>query len=245
MNKDTKRTLLQFLGAILLIVVVIGGLVLLTKEGKTDDARRFKEEYEALNNTIRKSDGATYGTMTIDKENPIKYISAKEAIDVLESDSAIIYIGAPWCPWCRNAVPVLFELAKENNMDTIYYIELDDIKSNYEIENGQLKQTTKGTEDYYKLLDKLADHLNDYVLTDDQGKKYDTGEKRIYMPYVIAVYEGEIVGDKVGTVTLDEGQTKYDSLTEEQHKKLTKTYGELFDLAQGRDVGVCDDENCN
>ena len=58
------------------------------------------------------------------------------------------------------------------------------------------------------------------MITDDDGKKYDTGEKRIFMPYVIAVRDGEVVGDKVGTVTLNSGQNKYDSLTQEQVEQL-------------------------
>ena len=139
--------------------------MLLTKEGKVSDGQKFKEEYEALNNTVRKSDGQTYGTMNIPKDNPIKYTTAKEALEVLDSNSAIIYIGAPWCPWCRNAIPVLFDLAEKYEVENIYYIELDDIKSNYEVENGKLKQTSKGTDDYYALLDKLKDRLDDYVIT--------------------------------------------------------------------------------
>lgn len=239
MGKDTKKAIIEFTSAIVLIVVVITGLMFLTREKETNDGLKFKNEYEALNNTVRQSDGATYGTMDIDEDNPIKYVTAKEAIEVLESKNAIMYIGAPWCPWCRNAIPVLFELAKKYKVDTIYYLELDDIKSNYKIENGALVKTSVGTEDYYKLLDKLSDRLDDYIITEG-GKDYDTGEKRIYMPYVIAVRDGEIVKDKVGTVTLDDGQTKYDELTAEQHDKLTETYGELFELAYGDDA--CENE---
>ncbi len=235
---------MQFVGAILLIVVVVGGLMLLTREGKVTDGEKFKSEYEALNNTVRKSDGATYGAMDIDKDNPIKYVSAKEAIEVLKSDSAIMYIGAPWCPWCRNAVPVLFELAKKNEVETIYYVELDDIKSTYEVKNGSLLKTKAGTDDYYEFLDAFGDRLSNYVLKDDEGKEYDTGEKRVYMPYVVAVHDGEIVGDKVGTVTLDDGQDKYDKLTDEQHDELMKEYGKLFALALG-DEDVCSDEHCD
>lgn len=244
MNKDTKKMLIQFVGTICAIVLVLGGLMLLTKEGKVSDGQKFKEEYEALNNTVRKSDGQTYGTMNIPKDNPIKYTTAKEALEVLDSNSAIIYIGAPWCPWCRNAIPVLFDLAEKYEVENIYYIELDDIKSNYEVENGKLKQTSKGTDDYYALLDKLKDRLDDYVITDDDGKKYDTGEKRIFMPYVIAVRDGEVVGDKVGTVTLNSGQNKYDSLTQEQVEQLTKTYEKLYKLAYEEDEGTCTEGSC-
>lgn len=245
MEKDTKKAILEFGGAILLIALVIGGLLFLTRDKGVTDAEKFKAEYEALNGTVRQSDGATYNEIKIDQNNPIKYVSAKEAIEVLESDAAIMYIGAPWCPWCRNGVPVLFELAKKYKVDTIYYIELDDIKSNYEVQNGKLMKTKSGTEDYYALLDKLSDRLDDYVITGEDGQKYDTGEKRVYMPYVVAVNGGKVVADKVGTVTLDANQTKYDKLTDEQHEKLTETYGNLFDLAFKNPDGACDEEGCN
>lgn len=246
MEKDTKKAILEFGGALLVIAIVIGGLLFLTRDKGVSDAEKFKAEYEALNGTTRQSDGEIYGEIDIDKDNPIKYVTAKEAVDVLKSDSAIMYIGAPWCPWCRNGVPVLFELAKKYNVDTIYYIELDDIKSNYEVKNGTLLKKNAGTEDYYKLLDVLGDRLEDYVLKDDAGKEYDTGEKRVYMPYVIAVRDGKIVDDKTGTVTLDAGQSKYDKLTDEQHKTLTKTYGKLFKEALGIEDDTCEDEEgCN
>ncbi len=245
MGKETKKTIMQFVGAIVLIVAIVGGLMFLTREAKVSDGEKFKKEYESLNGTTRKSDGAVYGEVTIDKDNPITYVTAKEAIEVLESEKAIMYVGAPWCPWCRNAVSVLFELAKEYDVDKIYYLELDDIKSNYEVKNGQLEKKNSGTDDYYKLLEKLGDRLEDYVLTGDDGKKYDTGEKRIYMPYVIAVRDGNIVADKVGTVTLDDGQSKYEKLTDEQHVQLSKSYKVLFEGAYGSGEVDCDEEACN
>lgn len=75
------------------------------------DAIKFKEEYESLNNTVRESDGAEYNNISIDEKNPIKYVDTKEALKVLKEETAIIYVGANWCPWCRNAIPVLFDVA--------------------------------------------------------------------------------------------------------------------------------------
>jgi len=140
-----------------------------TKKETISDAIKFKREYESLNGTVRQSDGEKYNSVTIPKDNPIKYIDCKEALDVLEKEQAIIYVGAEWCPWCRNAVPVLFEVAKDYNVDTIYYLNLDDEKSQYEIKNGKLTKTTNGSESYYKLLERLSDRLNDYTIKDDNG----------------------------------------------------------------------------
>lgn len=213
---------------ITILIFVLGLLIYIFIDNKKSDAIKFKEEYESLNNTFRESDGQSYNNVDIPKDNPIKIINTKEALKILNSKQAIIYIGAGWCPWCRNAVPVLFETAKKYNVKTIYYLNLDNEKSSYEIENGKLINTKKGTDTYYKLLDKLSDRLNDYKLTDEDGKKYDTKEKRIYIPYVIAIKDGKIVDDHLGTVSLNENQTKYDKMTNEQYEDLFNIYNSMF-----------------
>ena len=223
-----KKKTIVIIGIIVFIFLgSLGGFFLL-KTTSNEDALRFKNEYEALNGTIRESDGATYNIVSISRNNPIQYVDAKGAVDVLESDKAILYIGADWCPWCRNAVPVLFEVAKKYSVSTIYYLDLDDEKDSFEIQDGNLVKTKDGSVGYYELLDKLSNYLNDYVLKDSNGKEYNTNEKRIYLPSVYAIKSGEVVGSHVGTTTLNEGQTKYDAMTEEQHDKVFNIYSALF-----------------
>lgn len=223
MNKKKIIITITFILVILLIGI---GLYLILRPSK--DALKFKQEYEALNNTIRESDGATYNNVKISKNNPIKYIDCQEALEILKKEEAIIYIGAPWCPWCRNAIPVLFEAAKKQKVKTIYYLNLDNEKSTFEIQDGTLVTTKEGSADYYRLLEQLKDLLTDYSLTDNDGKIYETGEKRIYIPYVIAVKDGEIVSTHNGTVSLNENQTKYDELTQEQHDELYNIYNKML-----------------
>jgi len=242
-----KKIILTSLCA-LIALIAIGGVVLLKKpevkkvEKPTTDALKFKEEYEALNNTVRESDGANYNNVTIDEHNPIKYVDSKKALEVLKNETAIIYVGADWCPWCRNIVNILFEVAKDMNVETIYYLNLDDEKDAFEVKDGKLVKTVNGTDSYYELLDFLKDNLRDYTITSD-GKKYETGEKRIYMPFVIACKNGKVEGTKSGSVTLDEGQTKYDKLTKKQEKQVYNDYVDLFKKIYASD-GTCD-EDCN
>ncbi len=235
--------------------VVVGGVTYLSinngnKGNNTDnkvletDAQRFKREYESLNNTIRESDGAKYNNVEVLEDNPMVYIDCKEALDILENKDAIIYVGAPWCPWCRNAVPILIDMAKQYNIKTIHYLDLDEEKSIWEVGNGKAIKKIDGTKYYYQLLEKLADHLKDYNLKDEKGKNVKTGEKRIYMPYVIGFKKGKIVAEHSGTVDLNDNQTKYDSLTDKQRKELTKAYNILFDevykeATNSCEVGLC------
>lgn len=226
------------------VLLLMGGLsyYFLTKNNDrevnnvTADALKFKEEYESLNNTTRESDGALYNNIDISENNPIKYVNTKEALEVLKNKTAILYVGANWCPWCRNAVPVLFEVAKSYNVKTIYYLNLDEEKDVYEVKNGKLEKTAQGTEGYYELLEFLDSELEDYIITSN-GKDYNTGEKRIYMPFVAVSKNGEVKGSHTGTVKLDENQTKYDPLTEEQYKTLKKDYEDLFSKIYAN--GVC------
>ena len=208
------------------------------------DALKFKEEYEEFNNTVREKDGMTYNSMTIDEDNPVKYITSDDALEILDSEKAIIYVGSGWCPWCRNAVPVLFDVLKDYDVQVLYYLNLDEEKSNYEIKEGELVKINDGTEGYYKLLEKLDDVLNDYVLTDENGEKYETGEKRIYMPFVIGVKDGKVVQSHVGTVTLDENQSKYDNLTDGQYEELYDIYSNLVGSVYGK-RSCSSDESCD
>lgn len=222
-----------FLKAGLLLIVVVGICVVMLnkKEEINSDGIKFKESYESLNNTVRESDGATYNNVEIPENNPMKYVSAKEATEIIKNKTGILYIGANWCPWCRNAVEVLIEVAKKENVNTVYYLDLTEYRNVWEIKENKLVKTTEEKEGYYELLEALDEILgeNTYELKDSEGKVYDTKEKRIYMPTVISINKGEIKSHHVGTVDLDEEQTKYSKLTEEQKKELESIYQKMFE----------------
>lgn len=108
-----------------------------------------------------------------------------------------------------------------------------------EVIDGKAVKKVNGTDYYYQLLEKLKDNLRDYELVDKDGKSLSTGEKRIYMPYVIGVKRGRVVAEHTGTVDLGEEQTKYDYLTDEQRKELFNSYQEIFDLVYQETGGSC------
>lgn len=237
--KDNKKILVASLLVVLLIVSLLAKN--LTENKVRNDSKRFQEEYESLNGTVRESDGAIYQSISIPIDNPIVYVDTKEALRVMKEEKAIVYIGANWCPWCRNAVPVLLDVAKEKKIEKIYYLDLEEEKSSYEIQDGKLVTTQKGSDGYYELLKYLDSELKEYILTDENGKKYDTKEKRIYMPFVIASNQGKITKTHVGTVSLNSNQTKYSELTEEQHQELQGIYSNLINsLSSSCNDGSCD-----
>lgn len=191
------------------------------KETTEDDAIKFKKEYEELNDTKNPS-GKTYPKVEISESNPVKYSNAKEIIKVLDSGTGIIYLGYPKCPWCRNAVPILMQAASDLGIEKVYYMNMYDERDEYGVEDGELVLKKSGTDQYKQLLKALDEVLDDYVVEDEDGKEYETGEKRIYVPYVIFVRDGEIVG--IHDDTVESQKDPYVALTEKQKEELYDIY---------------------
>ena len=215
-----------------LLVLMILLLFLVSGCNKKSDALKFKEEYESLNGT-KSSSGKKIKKIKIDKDNPIKYSNYDEVLDVIKKGTGIIYLGFPECPWCRTALPVLLEAAKDYDIDTIYYINVTGTRDEYEVKNGKvvLKQDKngkkiKGDEGYHKLVKALDKELKDYVITDSKGKEYEVGEKRIYVPLIVFVNEGKIVGTHTSTVKSQ--KSGYDELSDDQYDELNGIYADYI-----------------
>lgn len=192
MNKKKLMLVIDILlGAILVGVMTFGIYQYLKSDGE-----KFKAEYEALNNENV--------NINISKNNPIKYVTLDEVFDIIQNKTGVIYFGFPGCPWCRNMIPVLFEAAKNNNIDTIYYFNPRDIRKS-------------DNEDY----NKLKEILNEYLSEDENGQKV------LYVPDVYFIKDGKIVGHHLGTVDSQEDPTI--SLTEEEKNELLDIFNELFE----------------
>lgn len=197
------------------------------------DAIKFKKEYEELNSE-------SVLELNISKDNPFKYTDYDKLLEVIENGTGIIYLGFPGCPWCRNALPVLIDAAIDNNVETIYYMNILNERDSYVVEDEKLVYAKdeegnekKGTEGYFKLLDALEDHLTDYVVK-FEGEEYEVGEKRIYAPSVIFVRDGEVLGIHVSTVDSQEDPKK--ELTEEQYDELYTIYDDYINEVKS---GTC------
>lgn len=219
-----KQKLIIILLPILCLCMAIISYISVTN--LNTDAIKFKKEYESLNDT--KVNNKKYKKVEINKNNPIKYSNYDEIIDVIKNKTGVIYLGFPECPWCRNAVPVLLDVARNNNIDTIYYLNILNERDSYVVKDGKIEYAkddkgndVKGTDGYLKLLNVLDKELEDYVI-EFEGKEYNTNSKRIYAPTVIFVREGKVIGLHVSTVS---SQTDpYKDLTKKQYKELYDEY---------------------
>lgn len=107
----------------------------------------------------------------VSEDNVFVYRTDKEIIEILKHGTGIVYLGFPECPWCQAYVSYLDEVAKETKIEKIYYLNILEIRKN----------NTKEYQEIVSLLD-------NYLSYDEEGKK------RIYVPAVVAVKEGEIIG---------------------------------------------------
>ena len=244
-ENNYTRTLIA---AVLIALIVLGGyLAVRIKEngsltGKdnyvaTADEKTFKESYEGLNGTTD-ANGQKITEVEIMVDNNIEYIRLDKALSILDSGSGVIYFGFSACSYCRNAVPVLLDAMNSSDLDKIYYVDIrpdnkaeNDLRDTYSLNaKNKAKKTKDASDTYYEVLTSLANHLDDYVLYTEKGKKVNTGEKRLLAPTVVSVVKGEIVGFHQGTLDSHEADDKgtLKDLTKEQKKELLKKYTKVI-----------------
>lgn len=196
----------------------------------TEDALKFKEEYESLNGQTREKDGKEIRTISIPDNNPMIYKEANDIVSLMDNkETFLVYFGFSDCPWCRSVIPYLIEEAKNNNIKKIYYVDVKEIRDVLSIsEEGKVIIDKEGTEGYYNLLKKLDNVLSDYNLVDSEGNKIDTNEKRIYAPNIVVVKDGKAITLTSG---ISEKQTNgYMELTDEMIEDMKNNFDNIIKI---------------
>lgn len=236
---DNKRTY-ALIAAGILLVLAMGlyvGLakdkVLEKKEEKqvTADEKKFKKEYESLNGVVGEGRENAYVDTKIPAQNKMIYASKEEILSLLEKGTGIIYFGFPECPWCRNALPILIEAAKEESVSKIYYYNAKEDRDEKIIKDGKISTEKEGTDFYKKVLENLGDKASFYDGLDDKSIK------RLYFPTIVFVKEGEILSIHESTVESQEDASI--PLTKKQRTELKDIYVKGMTSVYG---SVCDDK---
>ena len=203
----------------LLMIILIGVLLVgcSSKEKEVSDSIKFKEEYESINGEVSYGEN-TYRELSIDKDNPIIYKSAKDIVEMIDNkETFVVYFGFSTCPWCRSVISNLINVSKDLEIDTIYYVDVKEIRDVLKLDADKDAYIDKeGTNDYYDLLDRLNDVLDDYTLKDEEGNEISTNRKRIYAPNIVAVVDGNAT--KMTTGISDKQEDAYMQLTDEINK---------------------------
>lgn len=184
-----KKNLLIIIIVIIVLLLSIMGLIYLEKNTTVVDAKKFQEEYQ-----------------TVDENNVFVYRSMDEIIKILEHGTGVVYLGFPECPWCKEYVKYLNEVAIDTGIEEIYY-------------HNILQERKDNTEEYQK----IVTILNDYLQYDEEGNK------RIYVPAVIVLDHGKIIGFDDETAWDTKGyKTPQEYWKSEDLAGLKNKLGDLF-----------------
>jgi len=168
MKRDRKKVLLIVGGMMFLVIVLIIGNI--NSFNGLNDAKKIVSEYNKLNNKVN-SDGKKYPEVNIDKDNNFEYVKVKDVLNIFEeNDDAVVFLGYASCVYCRSAIQVLYDTAKETKLDKIYYLDI-------EKKNGKYKELRK-------------------VL----GNEFLDEDGEIYSPLVLFIADGKIVSYNAGTL---------------------------------------------
>lgn len=212
----------------ILLVLLIAFMLFGCTTNEVTDAKRFKEEYESLNGTTREKDGQTIRSIEIDKDNPMVYITAEDLVQKMkDNESFVVYFGFNDCPWCRSVIPYMIDVAKSKNIETVYYVDVKDIRDQYELDGQEPVKTKEGSKGYNEILELMDNVLDEYMLY-GENFEVDGFSKRIYAPNFVVVKKGEAVFMNECTSTLEEDP--YMELSEEIILDMKSQLEELFDV---------------
>lgn len=197
------------------ILIIIGAIILLGVILYLAVSTNNKKEQNITNDNERFAN--EYKTVT--KDNVFVYRDINEIINILEKGTGVVYLGFPECPWCKAYVTYLNEVAKEQDAEKVYYYNiLEDRKNN--------------TKEYQKIIELLGD----YAANDEEGNK------RIYVPMVIGVNKGQIVGFDDETAWDTKGyETPEDYWSQEDLQGLKDKLAKMF---QDTKSNICTSD-CN
>lgn len=165
----------------------------------SQDNIRFKISYEYVN--LSEYSNGKKIKVKIPINNKVKYVGKNEVLELLKSGTGVIYFGYNTCPWCRNAVPILVDSVRENKIDTLYYVDIHSV-------------------DISSIKNELYEILDPYLREDDEGNK------RLSVPDVYVVKDGEIMGHHIGTV--ESYKNPYNGMSDEQKEELKEIYNDLI-----------------
>ena len=155
-------------------------------------------------------------------------------------ESFYVYFGSTLCPWCRSVIEKALEVANNNGIDKLYYVDIWDdegkeiLRDKYTLDDNKNPiKSEEGTEEYQKLLTYFDEVLADYTYTLDD-KKLSFGEKRIYAPNFIYVAKGKATRMTTGISELQKDSRE--ELTEEMLRDEERQFDDFF-------INICD-ETC-
>lgn len=165
--------------SLILVIAIVGAFLIYKK-------------FEHVNSDQKEIDKFVSEYTLLEENHVFEIINIDESINILNNKTGIVFFCNPGSDWCQHYAKILDDIALENDMEKIYYV---DIKDDRSINSNK----------YRKLVTKLQDYLD----TDD------TGNKRISMPNLTFVKNGEIVANDNRTSLVSSDTTPEEYWTRE------------------------------
>ncbi len=194
MNSIPKANQIKIIITFVIVAIIITLIVI------------FREELFKIKSNITDGEKFFQDYNKVSVDNVYKYVTTEQSIELFKAEEAVIFLGFKECIWCQEYAPILNDYAKQNNIETIYYVDI--------------KQDRANNTDEYQELVKLLDK---YLSSDDNR------QKRIYVPDVYFVKEGKIIGHNNDTST-EKGadiEEYYEQNGSSLKEKLDKLFKEL------------------
>lgn len=140
-------------------IALIGAFIYLgnqeynTEKKQLSDSERFNNEYPEVS-----------------INNPFKYVTGKEVLDIFQNKSGYIFMGYAKDVWSQKYAKYLSEVANDKNIDTIYYYDL-----------------LKDRSEMSKIFKSILEETKDYLVNTDGGDSY------LFVPNLFVVKDGIII----------------------------------------------------
>ena len=187
---------------IVLIIAIIILIIIFNNKDNNNDASKFSNEYT-----------------NVPINNKFIYVDAKEAVDILQNKTGILFMGFSDCLWCQDYAKYLNEVIMDTTISEIYYLD---------IYNDRKKDSKE-----YKEIIKI---LNNNLSYDDMGNH------QILVPSTTFVLNGMVINydDETSYVSSDMNSKK-DYWTDDKVRQFKDKIGSYTnDLINN---GVCNDNN--
>lgn len=146
--------------------------------------------YAAYNGrSVPDVEGKIYRDVNLPYGNTLSTVTATEARKI---QNGYVLFAFPTCPFCRNLLPVLADVARADNIP-VAYCRIDTYRDRYaySAEVAAPVQTQPSGEGYAELLTWLDACLDEYTVPDESKNQIPVGEKRIHAP-TLAKIQNEV-----------------------------------------------------
>ena len=213
---------------VLLVIGLCIFLVINHKEEVLTDAEKFKQDFEQYNGLTYEDTNESVIDISIPSDNPFIYKTGKEIVEILNNEDAYVLFGYSSCPLTRAAIETLIAAAEEENIATIYYVDIRDIRDEFVPGESIIpEQTKEGSEAYYEIVNFFGSRLDEYYVSSEDGfYLYDTGVRRVLSPTLATVSGGKVID--MHQELVDSYTYNNEELNDEQKEELKDIYKEIL-----------------